>query len=354
MLIDGDPTFLGPVTTSWHGTQPGQPGNRLWRNRFGSNTYTSNPTFAEGISWRESIGMPPTNKSITEQTTSATGGCLYYGPTYIHLDGTRMRVSSPWSTGTPEGGTPTISACKGQDVADTGWIERPDNGVIYVGNATHQHINPCDRDSHPLGLPNPGDRSNYGCTDGDVFVWGEVDGQVTIAAENNITVIADLTYAGGYEDSNDLVGLIADNYVQVWHPYDQHGNNLPHTGNSLRPYLGHGEPNRPSANEEVWENPTIHAAILSLNHSFRVQNHDKGQPLDTLSVRGAIAQKFRGPVGMSYSNGAKASGYDKDYRYDYRLQYLSPPYFIEPVESQWRQRAWAEVTPEREQLPPLP
>ena len=41
----------------------------------------------------------------------------------------------------------------------------------------------------------------------------------------------------------------------------------------------------------------IDAAILSLQHSFIVDNYQCGAKLGKLTVNGAIAQQFRGPVG---------------------------------------------------------
>ena len=78
----------------------------------------------------------------------------------------------------------------------------------------------------------------------------------------------------------------------------------------------------------------IQAAILSVKHSFVVQNWGDGDPLGTLNVTGAIAQSFRGPVGTGTSS-ALATGYYKNYVYDPRLAYLQPPYFLSPVSSEW-------------------
>ena len=52
----------------------------------------------------------------------------------------------------------------------------------------------------------------------------------------------------------------------------------------------------------------------------------------TLTVNGAISQKFRGAVGTF---GGDGTGYIKDYNYDDRLRYISPPHFLDPVESAW-------------------
>ena len=82
----------------------------------------------------------------------------------------------------------------------------------------------------------------------------------------------------------------------------------------------------------------IDAAILSVGHSFIVQNYFSGAALSTASddttklrVRGSILQKFRGPVGVPGSN-----GYLKNYVFDTRLLSAPPPYFLRPLTSPWK------------------
>ena len=89
-------------------------------------------------------------------------------------------------------------------------------------------------------------------------------------------------------------------------------------------------------------NPTINAAILAVNHSFTVPYWQRGSTLGTLSVTGAIAQRFRGPVGTN-SSGTVVTGYAKSYVYDQRLKYLSPPKFLDPVASAWGVAVWREI-----------
>ena len=89
-------------------------------------------------------------------------------------------------------------------------------------------------------------------------------------------------------------------------------------------------------------NPTINAAILAVNHSFTVPYWQRGAALGTLSVTGAIAQRFRGPVGTN-SGGTVVTGYAKNYVYDQRLKYLSPPKFLDPVASAWGVAVWREI-----------
>ena len=80
-----------------------------------------------------------------------------------------------------------------------------------------------------------------------------------------------------------------------------------------------------------------------------VDNWFCGASLGTLRVYGAIAQMFRGPV-FRVNTGAAASitGYPvKDYSYDTKLKYRSPPYFLDPVQAQWRVQTFSEQAPAR-------
>ena len=84
----------------------------------------------------------------------------------------------------------------------------------------------------------------------------------------------------------------------------------------------------------ILRNVIIDAAILSLQHSFIVDNYQCGDPLQELEVNGAIAQKYRGPVGTG-NGSTPVSGFIKDYEYDDRFRYRSPPYFLNPIDSAW-------------------
>jgi hypothetical protein len=77
-------------------------------------------------------------------------------------------------------------------------------------------------------------------------------------------------------------------------------------------------------------NPFIYAGILSTSHSFAVDNFECGSQMGELNTYGAIAQKFRGVVGL-----VGTSGYIKDYNYDERLATDEPPYFLAPLDSGW-------------------
>ncbi len=133
-----------------------------------------------------------------------------------------------------------------------------------------------------------------------------------------------------YPAGNDVLGLIATNDIAVVH----------------------------SGSADVSSNLTIDAAMMSLRHSFYVQNWDQGASSctvgdpcsvagsDNLIINGVIAQEFRGPVGtFDTSTGTVLSGYNKHYTYDTRLKYLSPPYFLSPTQSAWLRISYAEIAP---------
>jgi hypothetical protein len=305
LLIAGNPQFLGPTTSSWENP----PGGRRWRDGTGS----SNPFFARAgdPAFQSLLPIPPSNVTIRNEADPVLGGtgCLYSGPTQITLKtGGKMDVESPLTAPNP--------SCVGFN------LDLPPNGVIYVERASGS----CP--THPLGYGfsgsrAPQDRTAYGNCDGDAFVSGTLNGRLTVATENNIIVVDDLLYEGG-PTGDDLLGLVANNFVEVYHPV-----RCPSSCSDIPP---------------TFDDAEINAAILAVNHSFIVQNYAEGTPKGRLTVFGAIAQRFRGPVG-TFSGNSTVSGYEKDYVYDDRLQFQSPPYFLDPVRSSWKVATWAEIPP---------
>jgi hypothetical protein len=190
--------------------------------------------------------------------------------------------------------------------------------VIYVQNVPTGQSASCSGSGNAIGYPISGDITSYQCRVGDVFLSGTLRGRLTIAAENNIVVVANTTYSTSGAASNDMLGLIANQFVQVYHPVNSSGTNLSPT----------------------FQNPQIQAAILALGHSFIVQNYNRGATLGTLAVTGVIAQKWRGPVGTS---GGSGTGYLKNYNYDSRLQYSSPPYAAAFSQAGFRVNQRAEI-----------
>jgi hypothetical protein len=217
----------------------------------------------------------------------------------------------------------------------------PSNGVIYVDTATNTRTNdPGDcltnsgslRSGNRLGYPVSGDTTSYNCLAGDVFVQGQLNGQVTIGGANDIVIRNSVRYhdkpAGSTSyQGTDILGLIANRFVSVYHAINSNGNEI--SGQYL-------------------VNPEVNAAILSVQHSFYVQKYNQGDAdnLGTLSVFGAIAQEYRGPVGTFGCGGnGQCTGYLKNYNYDNRLKYLEPPYFLNPTDTAFQQSTWRELTP---------
>ncbi|HYH60868.1 MAG TPA: hypothetical protein VD766_03285, partial [Solirubrobacterales bacterium] len=183
----------------------------------------------------------------------------------------------------------------------------PANGVVYVSNGA------CSSAYNPFTVTYPATS-----TCGNVLVRGNYSGRLTIAAENDIIIDGNLVRSG-----NGMLGLIANNFVRVLHPFSTQ---------TSRSSCGSGSNGSGSVS-----NLRIDAAILAIQHSFIVDHYSCGDPLGTLTVNGAIAQRFRGAVGtFSQWTGDAVSGYSKRYTYDDRLRYISPPHFLDPVESAWR------------------
>ena len=159
--------------------------------------------------------------------------------------------------------------------------------------------------THPLGLPITNDNTTYGCRNGDVFIEGTLKGQLSVAADNNIDVTWNLTYNSGTAGT-DLLGLIANNYIEIWHPVSCT------SGSSSSCNLDANFPGETARNDD-FDDATVQAAILAVNHSFRVQNYNLGAPLGTLNVLGAIAQRYRGAVGTG-SGGSVSTGFAQELR----------------------------------------
>jgi hypothetical protein len=249
------------------------------------------------------LQFPATAASVKAQADkSAAGsptGCLYTGPTTITLKvvGGVAKMNVDTKTPTTPGNTKLNANCLGATATTD--LPLPANGVIFVQN-------------NPTSGP---DRITSGCAspcDGDVSVKGTLKGQLTIASENDVNIIGNVTY-NTYPGGTDVLGLVALNNVAVCHL------------------------TTPCAT------PTkIEAAILALAHSFYVQSWDTGGVIGTLTVNGVIAQKYRGAVG-TFSGTSTTNGYDKDYNYDSRLKYLSPPFFLTPLQSAWQKISYAET-----------
>ncbi|MFC0081184.1 hypothetical protein ACFFRE_03290 [Aciditerrimonas ferrireducens] len=293
--------------------------------------------------------VPPTNATLLQVAERL--GCVYEGPTELSFAttqrGTVMAVTSPDTPGlgTKSGSNDALDApanpnrCLPSHAGGT--IPAPANGVVYVQDCPAQD-QACTFD--PLaGTGQPG---SIGPTEGDAIVQGTVGTPLTVAAENNVVIDGNLCYPSTTGSCPTvpsqiaplpglpppILGLIAQNFVVLNHPVEVVQSffgplsfNAPICGTRHAPAPPHCD----------LENPVVDAVSLSLTHSFVVANWSDGQPLGTLSVLGAIAQNWRGPVGTYTGNSQIASGYLKNYVWDTRLTTLAPPYYLNPGTASW-------------------
>ncbi|MDF1603496.1 pilus assembly PilX N-terminal domain-containing protein [Nocardioides sp. YIM 152315] len=359
------PRFKDKVTTSDPACRNRTSQSACYRRK--PNT-AATPQFDKDIAYREVLDLPASIgdlKQYVDPAQTDLAGCLYTGPTRIRFNASpsgTMTVWSPYSRlSTLNPGCAGDYVSEGSAPSDTGtWPRRvavPQNNLIMVQNvpATHPLQPPsgsCAARSIG-GFPHADDYNQTltesSCRYGTVYVDGTLQGRVTISAEHNVVITGSLLYRSG-KTGTDVLGLIASNSVQIYHPISK---------GQCTQYDGHWERRY---GDWVWvrdecvawargsnnltgsvSSPTIHASILTLQHSFEVQQYDVGSSLGTIHLFGSIAQRFRGPVGTSNSSGGAVSGYLKDYQYDTRLRFSPPPFFLDPVGSRWNQQRFSEI-----------
>ena len=312
-LMSGSPTFLKQYETSDPKCQTPTVAN-CSRGGASPSLNGGKPRYAPALYLPDNSGQ-----------FSTYPGCTYTGSTRIKFnnDGT-MTVWSRDSVGTTLGaGCGTASAFSG-GASQT--VPVPNDKVIYVKNATSTAKCTTGRigDGLPIANDVNTDNSTFYCGNGNVWVEGTLKGRVTLAAQNNIIVTNDLLLAstptGSVATGSDMLGLVASNSVVNYHPVNSSGTNL-------------------KAAEDRW----IYGSIQTLQRSFWVQQYGEGAKLGTLHVRGSIAQRWRGIVGTGGSSG---TGYLKDYGYDSRLTFTSPPYFPQWTNAVWGAKTTAELSPQ--------
>lgn len=212
-------------------------------------------------------------------------------------------------------GSVTISNCPGTTTSaacTNGWLNQKVTSpppIIYVQSASG-----CPS-TYSMNTSYATNRSGqyYGAC-GDVYIAGNYSQPLTVVSDHDIIVMANNgSGLNGIRTSEDgsgnptgsaTLGLVASDFVRVMH----------------------------SANTTT-SPVTIDAAILTLTHSFMVDNYDSGQsqkPAPNLTVHGAIAQRYRGAVGT-----VSGTGYLKDYHYDDRLHVILPPYLFDLSTAGW-------------------
>jgi hypothetical protein len=264
---------------------------------------------ADGIG---ELDLPPSNAALKTDTAAAY---RFVGKVTVVMSNASMVI-----TGKREDGTQLTNSTQ----------PLPAEGVLYVANAA----SPACPSYNPIATA----AATGGC--GNLDIHGTYSVNVTFTAENDIRVMEDITRVAG---SEALLGLIANGFVRVHHPIT----NLTFSATTNAEVTVITAINSSCSNGTVAPNVTpedvqIDASILALTHSFIVDNYYCGQSLGTLTVNGAIIQAFRGAVGRT-----GGIGYLKNYTYDSRLKYRSPPKFLDPVLAAWRAQTFNEQIPAR-------
>jgi hypothetical protein len=96
--------------------------------------------------------------------------------------------------------------------------------------------------------------------------------------------------------STDLFGIIAENYVWI------------------------------TENAANKNNINIQASVFSEKWGFGAYNYDDRPVSGDINLLGGIQQNCRQPVG-TFSGSTIKSGFTKQYRYDWRLAFMSPPFY---------------------------
>lgn len=264
-------------------------------------------------------------------------------------------------------------------------LSYPSNGVIYVNGGTNPDYTNATSKCDP--------------TLGNVFISGQMEGQLTIGCSNDIfitaydptdwrnpwkngdsTVFKSFTKTGGvrYRSSStdfkpvkiggvwdhtevtgsnrdDMLGLVADNNIFILHYSWPAQIKLKETiteksGNKTYTYGADGGWTNGSTDfpkdrddnpgpDSAPNNILIHGALFTTKGSYGYEKPDLGPEKGKITLVGSIAQRNRGVVGR-----VSSSGYDKDYTHDPRMLYTSPPHYIEPTNTGWQVGEWKEIS----------
>ncbi len=415
----GQSIWTQEATTSWNnGATPPQvpaPGYLDVQSRINGLAPGTGPVFSfyppvGGVTsprYKRPFEMPPNNRELRD--TAELGGYRFTGPTRIVMthnneqDGSaRIYVDSP-GTGSRYG----LSGGRGYLS-----LSPPFNGVVYVedgpatacpanwrpplGAGPDASIENYLTAMYPLN-PLDHDITEYGCSDGDAYVEGELMGRMTIGTQHDIIVTWHIGYASipsgsgdsGYgepppvpDTPRDMLGLIADGQIRALKP-TRCLYRLPLSGGSLTGPCLHGRnipfhsgPSGPRTIQDL----TIYGALLTTQHSLSVDNATMGGSLGRLYVVGTLAEKFASYTGTPvYSNTTLGGGHQvprfalgvytcpennaqgepslvvesstrcrtlgglvKQFIYDERVRYIEPPFFLSPDSTSWVQSEFEE------------
>jgi hypothetical protein len=280
-------TSADPVEVSY----PTAPGWFSTRNisHSGSSCTGSSTNFKGTLETSSTPLVPPATNGELEKV--AAPSFHYTGEVKVCLEGSTMKVG-PGKT------------CSGSIYSGP----LPANGVVYASNGTG-----CTSEYTPTNVS----YSTTASACGNINIEGTFAKPLTIGAANDVIITNNLKKAS----EEAMLGLVANNFIRVYHPVEL-----------VHPLSNPSSTECKANTTGSITNLEIEAALLAINHSFIVDNYMCGAKLGTLTVKGAIAQKYRGAVGTTGSTG---TGYIKEYVYDDKFRTNEPPEFTSPEKTAW-------------------
>lgn len=179
---------------------------------------------------------------------------------------------------------------------------------------------------------------------GTTGISGKLVGRVTLHTTGTIVILDDVTYGTNPATTGrcvDVLGLLSDANVVV-------ADNM--LNNQTDVYPG------TTTNYRIVDDTkdlTLHAVVMAINTSFRVQNYNTGltggNPCNgndrgrgCLALLGGLIQEARGAVGTTNGSGG-GTGFVKQYTYDRCANLRPPPYF--PTTGRYLDNRYMEIDP---------
>jgi hypothetical protein len=258
-------------------------------------------------------GGPTLSPPATDEEVLETAGRKFKGRTVIELE-----------EGSPNTMSGTTYNAKGEK-EEFKKLAMPSGGVIFVENNTA--AGSCTLEYSPFVYNKNYEEEQEKPYCGDVYIKGKYTESLTVASQHDVIVIGNIETtheASGKPTGVAALGLIANDFVRVYHPVTGSGVNTQGS-------CPGGNNETKSTDPRGWgsnENLVVDAGILSTKNSWIVDNFSCGASLNELTVWGAIAQDWRGRV----TKGPGGGGYPhKNYNYDERLATDQPPSFLSPT-----------------------
>ncbi len=180
---------------------------------------------------------------------------------------------------------------------------------------------------------------------GTVGISGLLVGRVTLHTTGSVVILDDVRYGTNPATTGrcvDVLGLLSEKDVVV-------------ADNMLNDQTDAWAAASPSDQWQLLDDTkdlTVHAVVMAMNTSFRVQNYDQGRTTGNpcngtergrgcLALLGGIIQEARGAV--TQFTATSGTGYIKQYTYDRCANLRPPPYF--PTTGRYLDNRYMEIDP---------